>query len=134
MGNNHYELTEEQWNRIKDLIPQSRMGRPRKDDRLILNAMLWLARSEAGWQNLPERYGSWKTVYSRFCKWRDDGTFLHIFEVLTHDSDMENLSLDSTVIKAHPHSSGAKKGLYIANITNLLEPAAEERQPRFMLL
>ena len=111
MGNKRYELTEEQWNRIKDLIPHSRMGRPRKDDRLMLNAMLWLARSGAGWEDLPERYGPWKTVYSRFCKWRDDSTFLRIFEVLTQDSDMENLSLDSTVVKAHPHSAGAKKGL-----------------------
>ena len=111
MGNKRYELTEEQWNRIKDLIPHSRMGPPRKDDRLMLNAMLWLARSGAGWEDLPERYGPWKTVYSRFCKWRDDGTFLRIFEVLTQDSDMENLSLDSTVVKAHPHSAGAKKGL-----------------------
>ncbi len=111
MGNKCYELTEEQWNRIKDLIPHSRMGRPRKNDRLMLNAMLWLARSGAGWEYLPERYGPWKTVYSRFCKWRDDGTFLRIFEVLTQDSDMENLSLDSTVVKAHPHSAGAKKGL-----------------------
>ena len=111
MGNKRYELTEEQWNRIKDLIPHSRMGRPRKDDRLMLNAMLWLARSGAGWEGLPERYGPWKTVYSRSCKWRDDGTFLRIFEVLTQDSDMENLSLDSTVVKAHPHSAGAKKGM-----------------------
>lgn len=111
MGNKRYELTEEQWDRVKDLIPQSRMGRPRKDDRLMLNAMLWLARSGAGWEDLPERYGPWKTVYSRFCKWRDDGTFLRIFEALTQDSDMENLSLDSTVVKAHPHSAGAKKGL-----------------------
>ena len=111
MGNKRYELTEEQWNKIKDLIPRSKMGRPRKDDRLMLNAMLWLARSGAGWEDLPERYGPWKTVYSRFCKWRDDGTFLRIFEVLTQDSDMENLSLDSTVVKAHPHSAGAKKGL-----------------------
>ena len=134
MGNKRYELTEEQWNRIKDLIPQSKMGRPRKDDRLMLNAMLWLARSGAGWQDLPEGYGSWKTVYSRFCKWRDDGTFLHIFETLTQDSDMENLSLDSTVVKAHPHSAGAKKGLSTASTTSLLEPVAGERQPRFMLL
>ena len=111
MSNKRYELTEEQWNRIKDLIPQLKMGRPRKDDRLMLNAMLWLARSGAGWEDLPERYGPWKTVYSRFCKWRADGTFLHIFETLTQDSDMENLSLDSTVVKAHPYSAGAKKGL-----------------------
>ena len=111
MGNKRYELTEDQWNRVKDLIPCSKMGRPPKDNRLMLNAMLWLACSGAGWQDLPERYGSWKTVYSRFCKWRDDGTFLRIFQELNQDADMENLSLDSTIIKAHPHSAGAKKGL-----------------------
>ena len=55
MGNKRYELTEEQWNRVKDLIPRSKMGRPPKDNRLMLNAMLWLARSGAGWQDLPER-------------------------------------------------------------------------------
>ncbi len=53
----------------------------------------------------------WKTVYSCFCRWRDDGTLLRIFQSLNEDADMENLSLDSTVIKAHPHSAGAKKGL-----------------------
>ena len=111
MENKRYELKDEQWERIKELIPRSKMGRPRKDDRLILNGMFWLARSEAGWEDLPERYGSWKTVYSRFCKWRDDGTLINIFKALNADADMENLSLDSTVIKVHPHSAGAKKGL-----------------------
>jgi len=111
MGNKRYELTEDQWDRVKDFIPHSKMGRPPKDDRLMLNAMLWLARSGAGWEDLPERYGPWKSVYSRFCKWRDDGTFLRIFRALNQDADMENLSLDSTVVKAHPHSASAKKGL-----------------------
>ena len=101
MANRRYELTDEQWERVKDMIQHSKMGRPPKDDRLMLNAMFWL----------PERYGPWKTVYSRFCKWRDDGTLLRIFQSLNEDADMENLSLDSTVIKAHPHSAGAKKGL-----------------------
>lgn len=111
MANKRYELTDEQWERIKNMIQHSRMGRPPKDDRLMLNAMFWLARSGAGWEDLPERYGPWKTVYSRFCKWRDDGTLLRIFKALNEDADMENLSLDSTIVKAHPHSAGAKKGL-----------------------
>ena len=111
MANRRYELTDEQWERIKNLIPQSKIGRPPKDNRLMLNAMFWLARSSAGWEDLPERYGSWKTVYSRFCKWRDNDTLINIFKVLNEDADMENLSLYSTVIKAHPHSRGAKKGL-----------------------
>lgn len=77
----------------------------------MLNALLWMARSGAGWEDLPERYGPWKSVYSRFRKWRDDGTFQRIFEELGEDADMENLSLDSTSVKAHQHSAGAKKGL-----------------------
>ena len=52
-----------------------------------------------------------QTVYSRFCKWRDDGTLLKIFEALNADADYENLCIDSTIIKAHPQSAGAKKGL-----------------------
>ena len=111
MANRRYELTDEQRERIKYLIPQSKMGRPPKDNRLMLNAMLWLAKSGADWEALPERYGSWKTVHSRFCKWRDNDTLINIFKVLNEDADMENLSLDSTIIKAHPHSGGAKKGL-----------------------
>lgn len=77
----------------------------------MLNAMLWLTRSGAGREDLPERYGSWKTVYSRFCKWSDDGTFISIFNTLNKDADMENLSIDSTIVKAHQHSAGAKKGI-----------------------
>ena len=61
-------------------------------------------------EDLPERFGSWKTVYSRFCKWRDEGTLLKVFEHLREDADYENLSIDSTVVKAHQSSAGAKKG------------------------
>lgn len=57
--------------------------------------------------NPPLKTGPWKTAYSRFYKWRDDGTFQHIFAVLGEDADTENLSLDSTSLK----SAGAKKGL-----------------------
>ena len=56
-----------------------KQGRPRKDNRIILNGMVWLARSGAPWRDLPERYGSWQTVYSRFRKWIDDGILDNIF-------------------------------------------------------
>ena len=110
MAGRRYELSEEQWEQIKDMIPTARTGRPPKDHRVMLNAIVWMARSGAGWEDLPERYGPWKTVYSRICKWRDDGTFEKIFHALSEEADMENLSMDSTSIKAHPQSAGAKKG------------------------
>ena len=77
----------------------------------MLNAMLWLARSGAAWADIPARFGPHQTVYSRFCKWRDDGTLLRIFQELNADADYENLCIDNTSIKAHPQSAGAKREL-----------------------
>ena len=94
------ELTNEEWARIKDLLPPEstgKKGRPRKDNRIMLNGMLWIARSGCQWRELPEYYGKWQGVYTRFCKWRDEGILEKIFRTLSVDSDMENLSIDSTV-------------------------------------
>ena len=70
-----YELTKEQWERIKPLLlPEEtgKRGRPRKDNLTMLNGMLWVVRSGAQWRGLPEAYGPWQSVYARFAKWRDD--------------------------------------------------------------
>jgi transposase len=76
----------------------------------LLNAILWIARSGAPWRDLPERYGSWKTVYDRFNKWSREGVFEEIFEILNVAADMQELSIDSTSIKVHQHAAGAQKG------------------------
>lgn len=110
MAAKRYEMSDEQWEKIKDLFSRAKTGRPPKDNRLMFNAILWLARSGSAWADIPERYGPHQTVYSRFCKWRDDGTLERIFETLNEDIDMSELSIDSTTIKAHPQSAGAKKG------------------------
>ena len=105
-----YEISDYQWNQIKHLYPTAKTGRPPKDNRMVFNAILWITQSGSAWRDLPERYGSWKTVYSRFCKWRYDGTLQTIFNALNNDADYENLSIDSTLVKALQHSAGAKKG------------------------
>jgi len=105
-----YELEDEQWARIEVFFPPYRTGRPPKlDNRTAFNAILWVMRSGAAWRDLPERYGSWKTVYGRFRTWVASGLFEQIFEELIDDPDMENLSLDSTVVRAHQKATGAKK-------------------------
>ena len=112
MSQHRYEVEDEQWEQIKDFFPSYTTGRPSKrSNRSMFNAILWIARSGAAWRDLPERYGSWKTAYSRFCKWRDSDLLVTIFQALNDEADFENLSIDSTVIKAHQHSAGAKKGL-----------------------
>ena len=94
MSIRRYEVSDEQWNQIKDMFPRAKTGRPPKDNRIMFNAILWLSKSGAAWADIPERYEPYQTVYSRFCKWRDDGTLLNIFKVLNEDADFENLSID----------------------------------------
>ena len=108
-----YELTDEEWDQVKELLPPERTGKkgkPCKDNRNMLNAMIWLARSGAPWRDLPERYGSWKSVYTRFRKWLNDGVLNNIFRIFALEAELIELSLDSTIVRAHQHSAGAKKG------------------------
>ena len=105
-----YELIDEEWLRIEPLLPPEntgKQGRPRKDNRIIMNGIVWLARSGAPWRDLPERYGSWKTVYSRLRKWIDDGILDNIFRILSLEAELEELSIDASIIQAHQHSAGA---------------------------
>lgn len=120
-----YELTDQEWEQIAPLIPSNKgkRGRPPKDDRLMLNAMLWLARSGAPWRDLPERYGPYSSVYSRFRKWIDDGILDNIFRVLSLESELYELSIDASIVQAHQHSAGAKKGQI--TISLLVDPGED---------
>ncbi len=108
-----YEVTDEEWQRLEGYFDHSaikKMGRPRNDERQMLNGILWIARSGAPWRDLPERYGAWSSVYRRFKEWQESGLFRQIFKELAEDADLQDASLDSTYIKAHQASAGAKKG------------------------
>ena len=109
-----YELTDEEWGRIKGYFPEreaGQKGRPRNEDRPILNGILWIVRSGAAWRDLPERYGAWSTVYSRFVQWQEEGLFDTILKELSEEADFQDMSIDSSTVKAHQASAGAKKGL-----------------------
>lgn len=75
----------------------------------MLNAILWIARSGVRWSDLPECFGSYKTVYNCFCKWRDDGTLYRIFRKLNAKAELKKLSIDSTSIKAFRRARVQKK-------------------------
>jgi transposase len=113
------ELTDEQWARLEPLLPpqKPRTGRPNRDHRQLLNGLLWIKRTGAPWRDLPERYGSWKTVWSRFYRWSKSGVWDRVLEALCKQADEAGeLSwdvhfVDSTVVRAHQHAAGAKGGL-----------------------
>jgi transposase len=105
-----HAISDADWDRVKDLLP-GRPGQPgwvAKDNRLFLDAVLWVAKTGAPWRDLPERLGHWNSVWKRFDRWAKKGTWQRVFEEL-QDPDLEWLILDSTVIRAHPHAAGAKK-------------------------
>lgn len=85
-------------------------GRPATENRKMLNAMLWVARSGAPWRDLPEHYGSWNSVYTRFRRWQQAGLFDHILEQLAAEPDTESIMIDATLVRVHQHGAGAKGG------------------------
>ena len=113
-----HEVTDDQWELVKDLIPQARnglRGRPCRDPRTLLNGMFWILRTGAPWRDLPERFGPWQTVYHHFSRWRADGVFDQILAALQMrldakgNIDWELWCIDSSSIRASRAAAGASK-------------------------
>ena len=85
-------------------------GREARDNRLFINAVLWILRTGAPWRDLPPDYGDWKNTHRRFCRWRDKGIWALLQERLIKEPDLEWLMIDASHIKVHPHASGARGG------------------------
>ena len=113
-----HELTDAAWRRLAPLLPPQRpvVGRPARDHRTIFNAMLWLTRTGAPWRDLPERYGPWRTVATRFYRWTSSGIWQRLLAALQRDGDAAGRldwsvhMVDGTSIRAHRHAAGAKGG------------------------
>ena len=107
-----YELSDAQWERIKDLLPGKAgdPGRRGADNRLFVNGVLWVLRSGAHWHDLPERYGRWKTVHTRFSRWARSGVWERVFGALIKDRRNEYLMLDTTLVRAHQQAATGKGG------------------------
>jgi transposase len=112
------ELSDEQWERLCRLLPpqKPRTGRPAKDHRTVVNGILWVLRTGSPWRCLPERYGSWKTVSSRFYRWQRAAVWDRVLSELQRQADAEGRLdwslhfIDGTVVRAHQHAAGAKRG------------------------
>ena len=104
-------LRNDQWARIEPLLPGklTDCGVTAKDNRLFLEAVLWIARTGSPWRDLPEELGNWHNVYTRFSRWGKSGVWARIIEAVSTDTDLQALLLDSTVVRAHQHAAGAQK-------------------------
>jgi len=106
-----YALRDDQWDRIKDLLPgrPSSVGVTAVDNRLFVDAVLHRYRAGIPWRDLPERFGDWNNTHRRCSRWAKSGVWQRVFERLAGDADNEYAMIDSTIVRAHQHSAGARK-------------------------
>lgn len=105
-----HELTDAQWEKIKDLLPgkDGDPGRTAADNRLFVNAVLYVLKTGVPWEDLPGRFGKPNTVWKRFDRWCDSGVRERLARALG-DPELEEVQLDSTTIKAHPVASTGRR-------------------------
>ena len=112
-------LSEAHWDCLAPLLPpqKPRTGRPSLDHRTFIEAVLWLAHTGAPWRDLPRRYGSWRTVYSRFRRWQQAGIFDRVLAALQRAGDAAGALdwslhfVDRSIVRAHQHAAGARGAL-----------------------
>ena len=110
-----HALTDHEWARLELLLPRrSSIGRPPKDHRTILNALLWLLATGAPWRDLPERYGPWRTVATRYYRWLHLGLWRRLMAELQREADTRGAldwevhMIDGSNVRAHRHAAGAR--------------------------
>ena len=105
-----YALKDDQQEKIKALLPGKvgDRGVTAKDNRLFVEAVLYRYRAGVPWRDLPERFGDFRVIHTRHMRWSRSGVWEKIFTALSEDADNEYAMIDSTIVRAHQHSAGAK--------------------------
>lgn len=104
-------LRDDQFERIASLLPgkASDPGRTAADNRMFVEAVLWIARTGSPWRDLPPQFGPWNSVYQRFSRWSRRGVWHRVFVQLAKEANFEEVFIDSTIVRAHQHAAGAPK-------------------------
>lgn len=124
-------LTNAQWSRIGELLPGKvgDPGRSAQDNREFVEAVLFVARTGIPWRDLPPKFGSWNSVYRRFARWSERGVWESLFAELSKGGDFEEVSIDSTAVRAHQHAAGAQKKRDLKRLAALGEGLQRKSMP-----
>lgn len=124
-------LRDDLWERICHMLPGKPTDRGRTaDNRLFMESLLWILRTGCPWRDLPKRFGNWNSVYQRFGRWSKSGVLHEVFAVLAEDADFDVVYLDSTVVRAHQHASGAAKKTAIRHLVGHGAASPQRFTPR----
>ncbi len=116
-----FDLSDAEWRIIAPLLPNKPRGVPRTDDRRVLNGIFYILRTGSPWRDLPDRYGPYTTAYNRYNRWAKAGVWLRVFEALRQRAPAALHLIDSSIVRAHQHAAGGKKGARITPSAVLVE-------------
>ncbi|SCB40801.1 Transposase [Rhizobium hainanense] len=105
-----YGLTDFEWRAIKPVLPNERRGKPRVDDRRVVNGIFRVLRSGAPWRDVPQRYGPYATCYNRFRRWMKAGIWDSLMDVITSASDDGIMMIDGTPVRVHHSPATLRDG------------------------
>jgi transposase len=130
-----YSLRDDQWERIRDLLPGrvGHVGRTAKDNRLFVEAVVYRYRAGIPWRDLPERFGCGVKVQTRFSRWAKAGVWERVFQHLAAEADNEYAMIDSTIVRAHQHSAGAPKKLAWTRRSGAARAGSRPRSTRWWM-
>ena len=120
-----YALREDQWERIEGLLPGrvGHVGGPARDNRVLVDAVLYRYRAGIPWRDLPVRFGDFRVIHTRHMRWSRSGVGARGCQYLAADADNEYAMIDATIIRAHQHAAGAKGGTRRQNASAVPEGA-----------
>lgn len=129
MSENLFWLSEDQFARLKPLLPDKVRGVARVDDRRVISGIVHVLKSGCRWADAPSEYGPRKTLYNRWRRWAEKGHWIRIFETLADEGDPPSQALiDSSAVRAHRSAAGGKGG----NRPKRSDAAAAGEPPRSM--
>jgi len=113
MSGERLVLADHQWRRMEAHLPgkPGDPGRSGANNRLFVEAVLWIARTGSPWRDLPDAFSNWNSVFVRFSRWSKAGVWDRLFTAMADDPDFDYVMIDSTIVRAHQHAAGKKGGL-----------------------
>ncbi|KOU15985.1 transposase [Streptomyces sp. WM6372] len=107
-----HELSNADWERAQAVLPRPVVGRLRLYDRRVLNGIVWKFRTGVAWRDVPERYGSWAGLHTRYRRWAADETFERMLRAAQSQANAAGdiawlVLVDFSIVRAHQHSAGA---------------------------
>ena len=122
---NLFRLSDKAWAAVEPHLPKGQPGKRRVDDRVVISGILHVLKTGCRWRDVPADYGPPTTIYNRYHRWAQRRIWQRIFDRMAAAGAVpEELSLDSTHVKAHRSAHGSKKG---AGRPRSVSLAVEER-------